>query len=135
MGSKVFENQCSWLFVFPVSERKLLWKVIDFLDLFCVYVKFPNKLMLMFTLFFPIPTLHLKLTLTSISEEFACRNFKRFPIRAQIVHNDLCSGSLQKRVVGTNFQKFQVGVAFVPKVKERVSIHEFMTLPLHLIEN
>ena len=81
MRSEVLNDQCSWFFVFSVEERKLSWKIIYLFDFFGVDVKFTNKLVFVFTLFFPIPALDFELSLASISKKFAGGDLKRFPIR------------------------------------------------------
>lgn len=90
--------------------------------------------MLMLTLLFPIPALHFKFIILCVSrEQFCWWNVYHLPVRVKVVHDDLCSGCLDERVIAPDLQEFQIWVTFVPEIEKWVSIHELPGSPLHLI--
>lgn len=65
-------------------------------------------------------------------DQFRKTNFKGLPSRVEVFNFPLSSINLGPSIVLIGPKHFKVGVAFIPKIKPRVSIVEILSPPLHL---
>lgn len=80
--------------------------------------------MLCLSFFFPVPALNLEflfqIILANQSRHFY---FNLFPAWVQVLIDYFCSSRLDESVVFPDFQKFEIGVTFIPEIKPTVCVH------------
>ena len=93
----------------------------------------------MLSTFLPVPAFQpkyyinvLKLGIV-VGMESSSIDLNHFPAWVEVVFNSLRSHCLQVGVVLSDFHELEEGVTFVPEIEERVGIHQFLGLPLHLV--
>ena len=77
-----------------------------------------------FSLLFPVPHLSFEHLLRIILPNESClADFELLPVGVEIFHFNLCSECLDESFVLSDFEKFEVGIAFVPPIEPTVGVH------------
>jgi len=88
--------------------------------------------MLRLSFLFPVPDFSLEeLVWIVLSHQASLADLELFPAWIEVFHLYFGSYGLNKSLVSSDFEKFQVRIALIPKVKPAISVHELLGSPFH----